>query len=43
VNLEKNWGVAFLYDYIDLDEGRTWPNALSSISSVHSAIQNYNR
>jgi hypothetical protein len=36
VNLEKNWGVAFLHDYIEL-EGWTWPNALSSISSVHCA------
>jgi hypothetical protein len=36
VNLEKNWGATFLHDYIEL-EGRTWPNALSSISSVHCA------
>jgi hypothetical protein len=36
VNLEKNRGVAFLHDYIEL-EGWTWPNALSSISSVHCA------
>jgi hypothetical protein len=36
VNLEKNRVVTFLHDYIEL-EGRTWPNALLSISSVHCA------
>jgi hypothetical protein len=36
VNLEKNWGAAFLHDHIKL-EGRTWTNALSSIPSVHCA------
>jgi hypothetical protein len=36
VNLEKNWGVTFLHDYIEL-EGRTWPNALLSILSMHCA------
>jgi hypothetical protein len=36
VNLEKNRGVAFLHDYIE-QEGRTWPNALPSILSVHCA------
>jgi hypothetical protein len=37
VNLEKNRGTLFFtHAYIEL-EGRTWPNALSSISSVHCA------
>ena len=42
VNLEKNWGVTFLREYIKV-EGRTWHNALSSISSVHWAIYNLNK
>jgi hypothetical protein len=34
VNLENDWGVAFLHDYIKL-EGRIWRSTLSSILSVY--------
>jgi hypothetical protein len=41
MDLEKNWGAAFLHEYIKL-EGRSWHNALSSTSSVHCDSQNSN-